>query len=106
MPDMTETTKRGRLSRTPGKHRSRYWSPDQDVHEPRLRWRLNARAAMPGPAEIRASHEVLEFVRNKPDLRHQVMQLRDAGKSWREVKNAIGPRSEPVGVISEPQEER
>ena len=61
---------------------------------------------MPGPAEILASHEVLEFVRNKPDLSRKVMQLRDAGKSWREVKNAIGASSEPVGVISEPQEQR
>ena len=44
---------------------------------------------MRGPAELRASHEVLEFVRDKPDLSLQVMQLRDAGMSWLRVQEVL-----------------
>ena len=53
-----------------------------------------------GPAEIRASHEVLEFVRDKPDLSRQVMLLRNAGKSWLEVKDALRASGEPLGTRS------
>ena len=53
-----------------------------------------------GPAEILASHEVLEFVRDKPDLSRQVMLLRNAGKSWLEVKEALRASGEPLGTRS------
>ena len=44
---------------------------------------------MRGPAELRASHEVLEFVRDKPGLSLRVMQLRDAGMSWLRVQEVL-----------------
>jgi hypothetical protein len=39
--------------------------------------------------ETHASHEVMELVRGDPDLSLRVVQLREAAKSWREVKAAI-----------------
>ena len=39
--------------------------------------------------ETHASHEVMELVRNNSDLSLLVVQLREAGKSWRDVKAAI-----------------
>ena len=40
--------------------------------------------------ETHASHEVMELVRRDSDLSLLVVQLREAGKSWREVKAVIG----------------
>jgi hypothetical protein len=40
-------------------------------------------------AETSASHAVMELVRTDSVLSLLVVQLRDAGKSWREVKAAI-----------------
>jgi hypothetical protein len=42
-----------------------------------------------GPAETSASHAVMELVRSNSVLSLLVVQLRDAGKSWREVKAEI-----------------
>jgi hypothetical protein len=53
-------------------------------------------------AEIRASREVLDLVRDKLDLSLQAIRLRDAGKSWQEVKEAIelsAERNECVGGV-------
>ena len=41
------------------------------------------------PAEIRASHEVLEFVRDKPDQSALVMRLRNEGKSWQQTQETL-----------------
>ena len=42
------------------------------------------------PAEvIKASHEVMGLVRGNSALSHLVLQLRDSGLSWREVRAAI-----------------
>ena len=40
-------------------------------------------------AETSASHAVMELVRTNSALSLLVVQLRDAGKSWREVKAEI-----------------
>jgi hypothetical protein len=40
-------------------------------------------------AEVSASHAVMELVRTNSVLSLLVVQLRDAGKSWREVKAEI-----------------
>jgi len=42
-----------------------------------------------GAEETQAIHEVMELVRVNSALSHLVMQLRDKGKSWQEVKAAI-----------------
>jgi hypothetical protein len=42
-----------------------------------------------GAAETSASHAVMELVRSNSVLSLLVVQLRDAGKSWREVKAAV-----------------
>ena len=42
-----------------------------------------------GAAETSASHAVMELVRSNSVLSLVVVQLRDAGKSWREVKAEI-----------------
>jgi hypothetical protein len=42
-------------------------------------------------AEIRASHEVLELVRDRLDLSLRVIGLRSTGRSWQEVKEALEP---------------
>jgi hypothetical protein len=53
------------------------------------RWASGRGLATRGPAELRASHEVLEFVRDKPGLSLRVMQLRDAGMSWLRVQEVL-----------------
>ena len=40
-------------------------------------------------AEISDSHAVMELVRTNSVLSRLVVQLRDAGRSWREVQAAI-----------------
>jgi hypothetical protein len=40
-------------------------------------------------AEVSASHAVMELVRTNSVLSLLVVQLREAGKSWREVKAEI-----------------
>jgi hypothetical protein len=45
-----------------------------------------------GAAETSASHAVMELVRSNSVLSLLVVQLRDAGKSWREVKAEISSR--------------
>jgi hypothetical protein len=40
-------------------------------------------------AETSASHAVMELVRTNSVLSRLVVQLRDAGKSWRDVKAEI-----------------
>jgi hypothetical protein len=42
-----------------------------------------------GEAETSASHAVMELVRTNSALSLLVVQLRYAGKSWREVKAAV-----------------
>lgn len=39
--------------------------------------------------ETHASHEVMELVRSYSDLSLLAVQLREAGKSWRDVKTRI-----------------
>jgi hypothetical protein len=39
--------------------------------------------------ETHASHEVMDLVRSDSDLSLLVIKLREAGKSWRQVKAAI-----------------
>jgi len=55
--------------------------------------------------ETHASHEVMELVRSDLDLSLLVIQLREVGKSWREVKAAIeatisrrAPQVPPCGL--------
>ena len=40
-------------------------------------------------AETKASHEVMDLVRKNPELSLMVVQLREAGRSWPDVKAAI-----------------
>jgi hypothetical protein len=42
-----------------------------------------------GATETNASHEVMDLVRRSSELSLLVVQLREAGKSWRDVKAAI-----------------
>jgi hypothetical protein len=42
-----------------------------------------------GAAETSASHAVMELVRSNSVLSLLVVQLRDAGKSWRAVKATV-----------------
>ncbi len=39
--------------------------------------------------ETKASHEVMELVRQNPELGLLVIRLREAGRSWPDVKHAI-----------------
>ena len=57
--------------------------------------------------EMQASHEVMELVRSNSVLSLLVVQLREAGKSWRGVKVAIEAElcvSRPPGALHEPQD--
>jgi hypothetical protein len=40
-------------------------------------------------AETQARHEVMDLVRENPELSLLVVQLHDAGRSWRDVKAAV-----------------
>ena len=40
-------------------------------------------------AETQAKHELMDLVRNNRELHLLVFQLRDAGRSWPEVKTAV-----------------
>jgi hypothetical protein len=40
-------------------------------------------------AETKASHEVMELVRQNTELSLLVVQLREAGRSWPDVKAAV-----------------
>jgi len=40
-------------------------------------------------AEIEASHQVLAFLRDRPELNWLVLKLRNAGQAWLEVKQAL-----------------
>ena len=39
--------------------------------------------------ETKASHEVMELVRQKPELGLLVIRLREAGRSWPDVKTEV-----------------
>ena len=47
-------------------------------------------------AETKASHEVMDLVRKNPELGFLVVQLHEAGRSWRDVKTAIETRTKPA----------
>jgi hypothetical protein len=47
-------------------------------------------------AETKASHEVMDLVREKPELSLLVVQLHEAGRSWPDVKAAIETRMKPA----------
>ena len=40
-------------------------------------------------AETQAKHELMDLVRNNAELNRLVLELRDTGRSWRDVKTAI-----------------
>ena len=53
----------------------------------------------PGDAAAKAtkaSHEVMDLVREKPELSLLVVQLHEAGRSWPDVKAAIETRMKPA----------
>ena len=45
-------------------------------------------------AETKASHEVMDLVRENPELSLLVVQLHEAGRSWADVKAAVEQRGE------------
>jgi hypothetical protein len=45
-------------------------------------------ASREAAAETQAKHELMELVRNNPELSLLVFQLREAGRSWPDVKTA------------------
>jgi hypothetical protein len=47
-------------------------------------------------AETKASHEVMDLVRENPELSLLVVQLHEAGRSWPAVKSAIEAKAKPV----------
>ena len=47
-------------------------------------------------AETKASHEVMDLVRKHPELSLLVVQLREAGRSWPDVKAAIEAKTNPA----------
>ena len=47
-------------------------------------------------AETKASHEVMELVRENPELSLLVVQLHEAGRSWPDVKAAIEAKTKPA----------
>jgi hypothetical protein len=53
-----------------------------------------------GPAETEASHEVMQLVRGNPPLNRWVLQLRDNGLSWRDVKAAIAEKKKERDAIN------
>jgi len=53
----------------------------------------------PGDAAAKAtkaSHEVMDLVREKPELSLLVVQLHEAGRSWPDVKTAIEAKTKPA----------
>ena len=46
--------------------------------------------------ETKASHEVMELVRQNPKLSLLVIQLREAGRSWSDVKAGIEAEVKPA----------
>jgi len=44
----------------------------------------------------KASHEVMDLVREKPELSLLVVQLHEAGRSWPDVKAAIEAKTKPA----------
>ena len=49
-------------------------------------------------AETKASHEVMELVRENPELSFMVIQLHEAGRSWPDVKAAVEAKAKPAFV--------
>ena len=50
-------------------------------------------AANPGAAaETKAKHELMELVRENPELNLLAFQLREAGRSWHDLKTALEAR--------------
>ena len=47
-------------------------------------------------AETQARHEVMDLVRENPELSLLVVQLHDAGRSWRDVKAAVEAKTKPA----------
>ena len=47
-------------------------------------------------AETKASHEVMELVRENPELSLLVVQLHEAGRSWPDVKSAVEAKTKPL----------
>ena len=47
-------------------------------------------------AETKASHEVMDLVRENPELSRLVVQLHEAGRSWPDVKAAIEAKTKPA----------
>ena len=47
-------------------------------------------------AETKASHEVMDLVRDNPELSLLVVQLHEAGRSWPDVKAAIEAKTKPA----------
>jgi hypothetical protein len=47
-------------------------------------------------AETRAKHELMDLVRNNPGLHLLLLQLREAGRSWPDVKTALEARFKPA----------
>jgi hypothetical protein len=46
-------------------------------------------------AETKASHEAMELVRKDPALSLFVIRLREAGRSWPDVKAAVEAKTKP-----------
>ena len=46
-------------------------------------------------AETKASHEVMDLVRDNPELSLLVVQLHGAGRSWPDVKAAVEAKTQP-----------
>ena len=47
-------------------------------------------------AETKASHEVMDLVRENPELSLMVIQLHEAGCSWPAVKAAVEAKTKPA----------
>ncbi len=47
-------------------------------------------------AETKASHEVMDLVRENPELSFLVIQLHEAGRSWPDVKAAVEAKTKPA----------
>jgi hypothetical protein len=46
-------------------------------------------------AETKASHEVMDLVRENPELSFLVVQLHESGRSWPDVKAAVEAKTQP-----------
>jgi hypothetical protein len=47
-------------------------------------------------AETKASHEVMDLVRENPELSLMVFKLHEAGRSWPDVKAAVEAQTKPA----------